>query len=92
MIHIVSSKVTIHGIVSADGTDGHGDSGGGAGGSILIEVTNQFDGEGTITAHGGSGAGWGGGGAGGRITVNSKQGSSFYNGHLYAYGGLAGWC
>ena len=93
VIHIVSNKVTIDGIVSADGTDGQEDSGGGAGGSILIEVNNQgpFNGGGMITAHGGRGAGRGGGGAGGRITVNFKQESSSYNGHLYAYGGVAGW-
>ncbi|KAI0238003.1 hypothetical protein LSAT2_011371 [Lamellibrachia satsuma] len=92
VIHIVSNKVTIGGIVSADGTDGQGDSGGGAGGSILIEVTNQgpFNGGGLITAHGGRGAGRGGGGAGGRITVIFKQESSSYSGHLYAYGGIAG--
>ena len=93
MIHIVSRKVTIDGIVSADGTDGQDDSGGGAGGSILIDVTNQgpFGGAGLMTANGGRGAGKGGGGAGGRITVNSKQESSHYTGKTYAYGGVAGW-
>ena len=86
--------MTIDGRVSADGTDGQGDSGGGAGGSILIEVTNQgpFGGAGLITANGGRGAGSGGGGAGGRITVIYKNESATYSGHIYAYGGVAGVC
>ena len=86
--------MTIDGRVSADGTDGQGDSGGGAGGSILIEVTDQgpFGGAGLITANGGRGAGSGGGGAGGRISVIYKHESTTYSGHMYAYGGVAGVC
>ena len=90
--HIGSKKVTIDGRVSADGTDGQGDSGGGAGGSILIEVTDHgpFGGAGLITTIGGRGAGGGGGGAGGRISVIYQHESATYRGHMYVYGGLAG--
>ncbi len=63
----------VNGAVRADGSDGQeaygfSGSGGGAGGSVLLEV-GRLSGSGTISADGGAGPLQAGGGAGGRIAV-----------------------
>lgn len=70
-IHLIARELTVDGEISADGVDGSYNSGGGAGGSIWIEVENM-DGSGTLTATGGVEGSWGygGSGAGGRIAVH----------------------
>ena len=59
-------------------------SGGGSGGSILINVTT-LEGEGAINASGGDGNGNGGGGSGGRIAVYFYN--SAFTGTVTAMGG-----
>lgn len=82
VIHLlVSSTLTVDGIISANGGTGRahcgatpaGASGGGSGGGILLEATT-LAGSGTITANGGNGGGNGsgcngGGGGGGRVLI-----------------------
>ena len=60
----------IDGTVTVDGaTATSGNSGGGSGGSVLLEAEN-FSGHGTISSQGGKGSGTGSGGSGGRIAVH----------------------
>jgi len=74
----ITGTAQLSGTISANGEAGYyagcgsgydGSSGGGSGGSILINV-NNLTGNGTLQANGGYGGGYGGGGgAGGRIVV-----------------------
>jgi RHS repeat-associated protein len=70
----VNGTLAVNGVISANGNDGAGKvPGGGAGGSILINV-ETLSGSGAVQARGGHGAinvayGDGGGGGGGRIAV-----------------------
>ena len=60
------------GVISADGEAGTGDSGGGSGGAVFMEV-QDLSGYGTIRVRGGAGASTGGGGAGGRIAIHTQN-------------------
>jgi hypothetical protein len=86
--HVLWSRLTLDGLVSADGgstfTNG---SGGGAGGTVSIGV-NQLSGTGQIKANGGNGFGTGGGGGGGRIAVSVR--TNLFGGTFAAQGGT-GW-
>jgi hypothetical protein len=70
----IAGTLTVDGTIRADGGNGSGstsaDHGGGAGGSIWIDV-DRVVGTGSITANGGSAGGGsgGGGGGGGRVAV-----------------------
>ena len=68
---IVSNNLHLDGLISAKGKNGKGSySGGGSGGSILIETMN-ITGHGEVNVNGGSGhANFGGGGSGGRIGIH----------------------
>jgi len=61
-LHLIANSLTLNGSVSASGLDGDFNSGGGAGGSLWLEITN-LSGNGTISASGGKGNSRGGGGA-----------------------------
>jgi len=67
----VSDTLAVNGTISADGVIGAARSGGGSGGSILVEATNLV-GAGSIHANGGPQNG-GGNGAGGRIAVYTSN-------------------
>lgn len=70
-----SHYMELNGLLSLKGLDGTGhDSGGGSGGSILIETTN-ITGHGEISVRGGNGQG--GGAAGGRIGIQCQFRYSF---------------
>jgi hypothetical protein len=83
----VKGKLTVNGLISANGADGIIDgSGGGAGGSIWISAPT-FAGNGWVTANGGTGEDFeGGGGGGGRIAIYSPSNS--FAGNQLAYGGF----
>ena len=68
---LVSKKMHLDGLLSAKGADGlNVNSGGGSGGSVLIETMN-LTGHGEVNVNGGNGHGnQGGGGSGGRIGVH----------------------
>mgnify|MGYP000153295896 CR=1 FL=1 len=70
-IHLACDQLVLDGEVSADGLGGLYNAGGGAGGSIWIEVSD-FSGSGSLSAVGGAEGHWGyaGSGAGGRIAVH----------------------
>ena len=76
---VVSDTLRVDGEISADGIIGSGRSGGGSGGSILIEATN-LTGAGGIHADGGPKNG-GGDGGGGRIAIyaTNNTGSVTYS-------------
>ena len=66
----ISYSAHIDGSVIVDGANAiSGNSGGGSGGSILVEAEN-FSGHGTMSSKGGNGFGSGGGGSGGRLAVH----------------------
>lgn len=67
---------------------GRTNSGGGSGGSVIID-TGNLEGSGTIRVNGGDGYGRGGGGGGGRIAVYWKD-REWWFGNLQAIGGSAG--
>lgn len=75
VLHIEANKVVLDGNIEASGASGKKGSstGGGSGGSILIE--SQFmEGTGSVLANGGDGGtNGGGGGSGGRIAIFFKQ-------------------
>jgi hypothetical protein len=82
------SRLTLDGLVSADGgTAISSGSGGGAGGTVSISA-NQFIGTGQITANAGNGLGTGGGGGGGRIAISVTTNN--FGGTFMATGGT-GW-
>ncbi|MBK7317717.1 DUF6531 domain-containing protein [Candidatus Villigracilis affinis] len=64
---VVGDTANINGVISADGVVGAGNSGGGSGGSIIIEADTLL-GTGSIHANGGPQNG-GGNGAGGRVAI-----------------------
>ena len=64
-----SKLLHLDGLISASGHSATSLSGGGSGGSVLIETTNMT-GHGDVAANGGNGNLDGGGGAGGRIGVH----------------------
>jgi len=65
-----SKLLHLDGLISASGLSGTSNSGGGSGGSILIETMNMT-GHGEISANGGNGALYNsGGGSGGRIAIH----------------------
>lgn len=68
----ISKYLELNGELTANGKNGEGpNSGGGSGGSILIETTNMT-GHGRISVKGGQGAGNGGGGSGGRVAIHCR--------------------
>ena len=65
----IGKHAHLDGLITSQGTSGSGHSGGGSGGSILIETTN-ITGHGEINVNGGGSSNHGGAGAGGRIGVH----------------------
>ena len=79
LVWLVSKRLELNGLLTANGQNGRGqDAGGGSGGSMLIETTNMT-GHGEISVLGGQGTGQGGGGAGGRVGIHCRW--------RYSYGG-----
>lgn len=89
----VTGALTVDGRISADGTSGGLNSGGGAGGSVWL-TAGTLAGTGTISANGGAGNGTAGGGGGGRVAIlfltNSLAGSVTAFGGVGSVGGGAG--
>ena len=82
----IGQTLELDGLVSLKGFNGTGsDSGGGSGGSLLVECTN-ITGYGTVNVIGGSGTGRAGGGAGGRAAIHIRFKHKF-SGIYEAYGG-----
>jgi hypothetical protein len=76
-----SGAVTINGIITANGSNGVSNAGGGSGGGVFIQCGSLL-GNGTIQANGrNSSGGNGGGGSGGRIAIYAR------NGPFYTVGG-----
>ena len=75
----------LDGLITAQGTMGQSQSGGGSGGSILIEALNM-SGHGEINVNGGNGNIGGGGGSGGRIGIHVDF-KNKYGGTYRAVGG-----
>lgn len=83
----VGQQIELDGLISVQGTNSTGlNSGGGSGGSVLIECTN-FTGYGEINSQGGDGQGLGSGGAGGRISILIRFKHKFA-GSYKTYGGF----
>lgn len=83
----VAKRLELNGLISARGSKSSGsNSGGGSGGSVLIEATN-FTGHGEISVVGGDSKGNGGAGAGGRISVHCRWRYTF-GGKIRNRGGL----
>src|SRR6185312_3658193 len=82
----IGGKLTVNGIVSANGADGTFDgAGGGSGGSIWI-TASKFAGNGWLNVNGGMGEDLeGGGGGGGRMAIFAPTNS--FTGNLLAFGG-----
>ena len=80
----VSRQLTLHGRISANGSDGGANSGGGAGGSVWL-TAGTLAGSGTISANGGAGNNTGGGGGGGRVALQFT--TNVFNGSVAAVGG-----
>lgn len=74
-------------MITAQGKSGNSHSGGGSGGSILIEALNM-SGHGEINVNGGKGISGGGGGSGGRIGIHVDF-KNKYGGTYRAVGGQA---
>jgi len=70
-ISIVATEATIDGIIDVRGAAGQWIGGGGAGGSVLLQVTNEIQGNGSINASAGNcgSSSDSGAGGGGRIAV-----------------------
>ena len=75
------------GLITAQGLSGKSQSGGGSGGTVLIEVFNM-SGHGEINVNGGSGISGGAGGSGGRIGIHVDF-KNKYGGTYRAVGGQA---
>ena len=87
---IVTGTLTNNGKISANGSNGIGYAGGGAGGSIWATIA-ILTGSGTFTADGGINVRGAQGGGGGRIAVYYQSGSSFTGFDTStAYGGNGG--
>ena len=85
----VSRTLHLDGYILNNGANATGsNSGGGSGGSILIE-TMHFSGHGLISVEGGSGYDYGYGGSGGRIAVKVSSRRE-YSGDFVAFGGFGG--
>ncbi|KAK3724602.1 hypothetical protein QZH41_005193 [Actinostola sp. cb2023] len=83
----IGQEIELDGLITLRGMNGTGvNSGGGSGGSILIECTN-ITGYGEINVQGGDGNGQGSGGSGGRIAVHIRFRHK-YAGKSIAYGGF----
>lgn len=83
----VGQQMELDGLITLRGMNGSGvNSGGGSGGSILIECTN-ITGYGQINVQGGDGNSLGSGGSGGRIAVHIRFRHKF-SGKYKAYGGF----
>lgn len=88
---LITNKLYVDGIITADGANAvaASQSGGGAGGSILMNA-ETFEGHGTLSVGGGDGNGArGGGGSGGRIGILLKKEIQFLGGFVSA-GGKSG--
>ena len=82
---IAKNHFHLDGLISAKGTSGASYSGGGSGGSILIEAFNM-SGHGEANVNGGDGLSGGGGGSGGRIGIHVDFANK-YGGTFRAVGG-----
>lgn len=83
----VGQEMELDGLITLRGMNGTGtNSGGGSGGSVLIECTN-ISGYGEINVQGGDGNGLGSGGSGGRIAVHIRHRNKFA-GKYKAFGGF----
>ena len=80
---LIGRRAFLDGNILADASAGGTNSGGGSGGSILIQA-DVFEGYGTVSATGGTGVT---GGSGGRIAVHTKAANHF-SGKLTARGGV----
>ena len=88
---LITNKLYIDGVITANGANAAtgSESGGGAGGSILINA-ETFEGHGTLSVVGGNGHGSrGGGGSGGRIGIFLKK-KVQYLGTFASAGGASG--
>lgn len=65
----VGKLIHLDGLISSKGQTGSSTSGGGSGGSVLVETTN-ITGHGEINVNGGDSQSNGGAGAGGRIGIH----------------------
>ena len=77
----------LDGLITAQGQSGKSQSGGGSGGTVLIEALNM-SGHGEINVNGGNGISGGGGGSGGRIGIHVDF-KNKYGGTYRAVGGEA---
>ena len=88
----VGGKLTLDGIISANGDPGSSSmtsipAGGGSGGGIQLSIS-RFSGSGGIFANGGNGTNGGGGGGGGRVVlIMSQPFSNSFAGTISAHGG-----
>jgi hypothetical protein len=84
----IANKLTLHGLVSADGKGNDTiNGGGGSGGAVYIIVSGDIDGSGSVSVKGGA-SGSGGGGGGGRIHIK-VDGSFDYLGDYKLCGGTS---
>ncbi|EQC50842.1 putative lipoprotein [Bacteriovorax sp. DB6_IX] len=93
-VKIDVTSLIVDGTINAAGNNGYAGSneagGGGAGGSIWIQVDNSFSGTGTITVKGGeSGHTYnkGGSGSGGRLAFYQESGTHSFSGSINVLGG-----
>jgi hypothetical protein len=84
----VNGTLLLNGTMSMNGGNGIGlSSGGGAGGSLWLQL-GTLAGNGALSANGGSSAGLGGGGAGGRIAITMN--TNLFTGVISNSGGTGG--
>ena len=86
-LNIPSGTLLLDGLISANGLPGGLNSGGGSGGSLVLNVAT-LAGSGTVSASGGAGNGQAGGGGGGRIALFCK--TNLFTGTVSAFGGPGG--
>jgi len=84
----VGGVLTVNGSLTADGTNGVNESGGGSGGSVWVNV-KELLGNGTVSANGGTSGNTSvsGGGAGGRLAIYYSKDIDSFNVILSAVGG-----
>lgn len=93
-IKIIATNVNLNGELSANGANSNYNSsyasGAGAGGSLWLQITSAFTGNGSLTVKGGNGhllSVGSGGGSGGRVSVTFNGSSFDYEGEVSSLGG-----
>jgi len=92
----VSGDLTVDGVISANGTPGPDNYGGGGSGGTINIAAGELKGTGAITANGGYGYNYNSAGGGGRVALSGQtvlfQGtiSAYGEGSFHAYPGGAG--